>query len=629
MPSNSFILGVDLAPIKPIPRVVTFQGDITTDKCRVQIRHYLKSWKPDTVLHDGAPNLGIAWVQDAFSQAELALQALKLATLFLSEGGTFVTKVFRSKDYNALLWVFNQLFTKVEATKPPSSRNVSAEIFVVCRGFKAPKHIDAKFLDPRAVFAELSILSPNNEARVFKPEKRKRKRDGYEAGDYTQFLEAPVSDFIETTDPIAMLGNLNRLAFKQSKIGDATLTALENLLETTSEIRQCCSDLKVLGRKEFRALLRWRSKARTKFGFSSKSDIVSPTEVEKIEVLQIDDESQIKEDLRTLTDHENARKKRTKRRVSEQKQKEISRMQLHMITPTDIGLEQIGHNAENSMFTLTSVAGGDAIERFIGCKPVCMQPENAQIQDENSQRDSDDDESCLDKDLNDLYKEYRKRKSEPNGKKRARQVKKEEVDFNLEGLSEQGESRRRRQDTDSDFNEYSDEDKDYDNISTISPMETESLVENNGLLTTRASFFFQQDIFNDIVDHQQRPDHDVFDSGDDTQGLGRENTSNEIKKADCYLTKITSTVSNEKGTSQSRAEISKPQCGEQPSNSILCRSTIEDDPHFMLESEMDMKSSKCDTYQGKQDFSSKPIRCRLLVSFFVRTDTFRYRHYHC
>ena len=102
---------------------------------------------------------------------------------------------------------------------PALSSNVSAEIFVVCRDFLAPRQIDPKFLDPKHVFKMLSSSSSadmgaSSQLNVFHPEKKRRQRQGYEDGDYTLFKEGTAADFVQGADPVSFLGSVNKITFK-------------------------------------------------------------------------------------------------------------------------------------------------------------------------------------------------------------------------------------------------------------------------------------------------------------------------------------------------------------------------------------------------------------------------------
>ncbi|KAJ9101700.1 hypothetical protein QFC21_003038 [Naganishia friedmannii] len=369
-PKQSLLVGVDLDPIRAIPNCTTFVDDITTASCRQQLRGHLKHFQADLVMHDGAPNVGTAWVQDAYTQSELVLQSLKLATEFLKKGGSFVTKVFRSGDYNSLMWVFNQLFSKVEATKPPSSRNVSAEIFVVCQDFLAPKSIDPKFLDPRHVFKEfaqsnaplpVSILAEQDgkprvtnpgaslalqgqAINVFAPEKKKRMREGYAEGDYTLFRSINVRDFIlspSIDDAMRVLSTCNAMTFDLSgSAPDAEQQkAWSESRRTTDDIKRDLADLKVLGKGDFKKLMKWRVNIRLEVGLDvKKKDEDDATD--KVEIDEdVDEEQEVTEEMARLRAEAMTKAKRERRKANEKKARTIQRLHLNMTAPEDMTME--------------------------------------------------------------------------------------------------------------------------------------------------------------------------------------------------------------------------------------------------------------------------------------------------
>ncbi|ORX68615.1 FtsJ-domain-containing protein [Linderina pennispora] len=426
MPVQSLILGVDLVPIKPIPNVITFAEDILTDKCRNRLRQEMKTWKADVVLHDGAPNVGSNWSHDAYSQAELVLMSLKLATEFLRKGGTFVTKVFRSKDYNSLIWVFNQLFRKVEATKPPSSRNVSAEIFVVCQDFIAPKKIDPRFLDAKYVFEDLEINKTMTSTDIFAPElkKKKRHREGYEDGDYTLHKKIDAMDFVKSRDPAGILGSANEMEF----VSDESKEVVK-LPETTEDILLACRDLRVLGKKDFRTLMKWRAGLRERF------QLEKAEEKPKIEEKEGDEGSDVEGELDALATEEMKKLRKERKRQNAKRQRNLVKMQLNMTTPTDIGLEQDA----DAMFTASSTVGDKRKIRdlhsghvddidveaalagetlvSLGSRPAGSDSEMSEDEERAEDVDSDSERiAMLEDEIEGLYSEYVDRKREMDTK---------------------------------------------------------------------------------------------------------------------------------------------------------------------------------------------------------------------
>merc|ERR1712137_666829 len=349
MPVSSVIIGVDLFPIRPIRNVITLKEDITTQKCRHEIKKHLKGWKVDVCIHDGAPNLGSAWVQDAYGQNTLTLAAVGLAVDFLREGGTFVTKIFRSADYNSLLWVFNQLFKKVTVTKPPASRNTSAEIFAVCEGFLAPKQLDPRFLDPKHVFKELDA-APQKDL-VFGSHKEGRNREGYDDDVRLLFKKASVADFITSENPTIVLANNHTLEFdKKSK-------KYFNDRETNDEIKVCCEDIKVLGKKELKSLLRWRLRMITKY---HKEETTQEEETEKPEEPLTEEQEEQLIDMEIeekLTRAQQRMKKKLKkeRKIHRKQQKRID-MKMDLVG------DKIDVDHDEDLFGLNAIKNKEQLE---------------------------------------------------------------------------------------------------------------------------------------------------------------------------------------------------------------------------------------------------------------------------
>ncbi|UXI20081.1 hypothetical protein NH340_JMT06024 [Sarcoptes scabiei] len=355
MPVSSVIIGIDLVPIRPIPNVMTLQEDITTQKCRTLLKKNLQTWKADVFLNDGAPNVGKSWLHDAFEQNRLTLSALSLACEFLMKGGWFVTKIFRSKDYNSLIWVFNKLFRKVFATKPLASRNESAEIFVVCKNYLAPSRIDPKLFDPSFVFAdadkEESKITINSLLKA-STNIKKPKAEGYEDGQILLYRKLNASEFIDSSEFPLLLSKSSEIVLDDDFI--------KNHPSTTSEIQECIKDTKVLGKKELMLVMNWRKAIRKdkmkieKTKMKDKKDGNDSIELKENKLNDISDDGNPNdgcfEEIDSIESEEAKKLKKLNKKEYRQKKKMMEKMNLKMVHQDDQLVQE-----EEGLFSLNKL----------------------------------------------------------------------------------------------------------------------------------------------------------------------------------------------------------------------------------------------------------------------------------
>jgi AdoMet-dependent rRNA methyltransferase SPB1 len=470
---------------------------------------------------------------DAYQQNLLVLHSLKLATLFLIPNGIFVTKVFRSQDYNSLLWVFQQLFEHVEATKPSSSRQVSAEIFVVCRNYKAPKKIDPKLLDPKHVFKDLDESLGELQAKektnatlndLLHPEKKKRNRSGYTEGDYTLYHPASLTDFIENKDAVNVLARSTEIVVSGKKLLD--LPGSDVVVQKSDEmfdqyhahvnegIQPLLSDLKVLGKKDFRDLLRWRDQVRRTVGLE-KSKKGETVEVEPMEIDPLQELEELshaaQSSLKAAAKLSLARKKRHLLKLSRRSA---------FTTPADIGIEAseqvVGtfDDASDGLFRLSDL----------------HHKESSSESESESDSESDYDEKRADE-LDLMYRSYLDRKqsviTHVEGETDAYRLNRDEIGkLSKQELLKRGLDKHERYEawygiedevnrlrnqavkSDSDSDSLHSDQSDSDQSDGDDKSEADDLEMDEGELSTRAQRFFDNPLFQNLA-QKEDSDEDI------------------------------------------------------------------------------------------------------------------------
>ncbi|KAA0045562.1 hypothetical protein IC582_025161 [Cucumis melo] len=521
VPVGSLVVGVDLVPIAPVRGAVAIEQDITKPECKARLKKIMSEKGCaafDLILHDGSPNVGGAWAQEAMSQNSLVIDSVRLATQLLAPKGTFVTKVFRSQDYSSVLYCIKQLFEKVEVDKPAASRSASAEIYILGIRYKAPAKIDPRLLDVKHLF-QGSVEPQQKVVDVLRGTKQKRHRDGYEDGATILRKVSSASNFIWSDSPLEILGTVTCITFDEPD----SLPIKDHDL-TTEEVKALCDDLRVLGKQDFKHLLKWRLHIRKALSPDQKATSTSVKDVEN-EVKQDEDDKLLNE-MEELAYAMERKKKRTKKLLAKRKAKDKARKAMG----TQIDVMEEGY-VDHELFSLSNIKGKNDLKavdstEYDDDNGELGEHENDVTKEENrgssaSDIDSDEERRRYDEHMEELLDQaYESFVSRKEGSAKRRKRVKNAYSDNAELLEE-------------DENGGDGIQSDYDSDENIVDADKNPLMVSldDGAEPTQeeiASKWFSQDIFAEAV---EEGDLKGLDSDDDMEVDGPKETLAVSKKA--------------------------------------------------------------------------------------------------
>ena len=125
------VLAIDILPIDALSGVKAMKLDIFEENAINLIKEEMIKPSADVILSDMAPSTTGHKATDHLRIVALLESALDIVDNLLSEGGTFIGKVFRGGTENQILNRMKRDFQHVKHIKPQSSRSNSSELYVV------------------------------------------------------------------------------------------------------------------------------------------------------------------------------------------------------------------------------------------------------------------------------------------------------------------------------------------------------------------------------------------------------------------------------------------------------------------------------------------------------------------